>query len=93
MRSPAKGATSCSQTPRHSAASPSPDIEQAQEFYGSKLGIKVTEENGMLTLHLDGGDRPTLIYPKPDHEPAGYTILNFQVEDVEKAVDELVGAV
>ena len=44
----------------------------------------------MLTLHLAGGDRPTLIYPKPDHEPAGYTILNFQVEDVEKAVDELV---
>ena len=44
----------------------------------------------MLTLHLVGGDRPTLIYPKPDHEPAGYTILNFQVEDVEKAVDELV---
>ena len=67
-----------------------PDIEQAREFYGSKLGIKVTEENGMLTLHLAGGDRPTLIYPKPDHEPAGYTILNFQVEDVEKAVDELV---
>ena len=67
-----------------------PDIEQAREFYGSKLGIKVTEENGMLTLHLAGGDRPTLIYPKPDHEPAGYTILNFPVEDVEKAVDELV---
>ena len=67
-----------------------PDIEPARDFYGSKLGIKVTEENGMLTLHLAGGDRPTLIYPKPDHEPAGYTILNFPVEDVEKAVDELV---
>ena len=66
-----------------------PDIEQAREFYGSTLGIKVTEEHGMLTLHLDGGDRPTLIYPKPDHEPASYTILNFQVEDVEQAVDEL----
>ena len=66
-----------------------PDIEQAREFYGDTLGIKVTEEHGMLTLHLAGGDRPTLIYPKPDHEPAGYTILNFQVEDVEKAVDEL----
>ncbi len=66
-----------------------PDIEQAREFYGDKLGIEVTEENGLLTLHLNAGDRPTLIYPKPDHEPAGFTILNFQVEDVEKAVDEL----
>ena len=65
-----------------------PDIDQAREFYGSTLGIKVTEEHGLLTLHL-AGDRPTLIYPKPDHEPATYTILNFQVDDVEKAVDEL----
>jgi catechol 2,3-dioxygenase-like lactoylglutathione lyase family enzyme len=67
-----------------------PDIEQAREFYGSTLGIHVTEENGLLTLHLAGGDRPTLIYPKPDHEPANYTILNFQVEDVEKVVDGLI---
>jgi catechol 2,3-dioxygenase-like lactoylglutathione lyase family enzyme len=66
-----------------------PDIEQAREFYGTTLGIHVTEESGNLILHLDGGDRPTLIYPKPDHEPATYTILNFPVEDVEKAVDEL----
>jgi catechol 2,3-dioxygenase-like lactoylglutathione lyase family enzyme len=66
-----------------------PDIEQARQFYGDTLGIRVTEEHGMLTLHLNDGDRPTLIYPKPDHEPAGFTILNFQVEDVEKAVDEL----
>jgi catechol 2,3-dioxygenase-like lactoylglutathione lyase family enzyme len=66
-----------------------PDVEQAREFYGTALGIKVTEEHGLLTLHLAGGDRPTLIYPKPDHEPANYTILNFQVADVEKAVDEL----
>ena len=65
-----------------------PDIEQAREFYGATLGIKVTEEHGMLTLHL-AGDRPTLIYPKPDHQPANYTILNFQVEDVEQAVDAL----
>jgi catechol 2,3-dioxygenase-like lactoylglutathione lyase family enzyme len=67
-----------------------PDIAQAREFYGNTLGIEVTEENGLLTLHLADGDRPTLIYPKPDHEPATYTILNFPVEDVEKAVDELV---
>jgi catechol 2,3-dioxygenase-like lactoylglutathione lyase family enzyme len=66
-----------------------PDIEAARTFYADTLGIRVTEENGMLTLHLDGGARPTLVYPKPDHEPATYTILNFPVEDVEAAVDEL----
>ena len=66
-----------------------PDVEQAKQFYGDTLGIKVTEEYGLLTLHLNGGERPTLIYPKPDHEPAGFTILNFEVDDVEKAVDAL----
>ena len=66
-----------------------PDIEQAREFYGDTLGIEVSEENGVLTLHLNGGERPTLIYPKPDHEPATYTILNFQVDDVDNAVDAL----
>jgi catechol 2,3-dioxygenase-like lactoylglutathione lyase family enzyme len=66
-----------------------PDIAAAKEFYGGKLGLNVTEENGLLTLHLNDGERPTLIYPKPDHEPANYTILNFQVEDVEQAVDAL----
>ena len=67
-----------------------PDIEQAREFYGTTLGIEVSEEGGgPLILQLTNGERPTLIYPKPDHEPANYTILNFPVEDVEKAVDEL----
>jgi len=66
-----------------------PDIEQAKEFYATTLGIRTSEENGLLTLHLAGGERPTLVYPKPDHEPAKYTILNFPVDDVEKAVDEL----
>jgi catechol 2,3-dioxygenase-like lactoylglutathione lyase family enzyme len=66
-----------------------PDLEQARAFYGDTLGIKVTEEHGLLTLHLNGGERPTLIYPKPDHEPATYTILNFQVDDVDEAVDAL----
>jgi catechol 2,3-dioxygenase-like lactoylglutathione lyase family enzyme len=66
-----------------------PDIEQARRFYGDTLGIEVSEEHGLLTLNLNGGERPTLIYPKPDHEPAGFTILNFQVDDVERAVDEL----
>jgi catechol 2,3-dioxygenase-like lactoylglutathione lyase family enzyme len=64
------------------------DIPRAKEFYATTLGLEVTEENGMLTLHL-AGDRPTLVYPKPDHTPASFTILNFPVEDIEAAVDEL----
>jgi predicted enzyme related to lactoylglutathione lyase len=66
------------------------DIERARSFYGDTLGVRTTEENGLLTLHL-GGDRPTLVYPKPDHAPANYTILNFPVADIEAAVDELSG--
>ena len=65
-----------------------PDIAAAREFYEGKLGLKTSEENGLLTLHL-AGDRPTLIYPKPDHVPATYTILNFPVEDIDAAVDAL----
>jgi predicted enzyme related to lactoylglutathione lyase len=64
------------------------DIERAKEFYGETLGLKVTEEEGLLTLHI-AGDRGTLIYPKPDHTPAEYTILNFPVDDIEAAVDGL----
>ena len=67
-----------------------PDIEAARDFYANTLGLEVTEENGLLTLKL-AGDRPTLVYPKPDHIPATYTILNFQVEDIDAAVDELSG--
>jgi catechol 2,3-dioxygenase-like lactoylglutathione lyase family enzyme len=65
------------------------DIEAARRFYADTLGVRVTEENGMLTLHLAGGERPTLVYPKPDHQPATFTILNFPVSDIESAVDEL----
>jgi len=65
------------------------DIPAAKKFYGEVLGLDVTEDNGMLTLHL-AGDRPTLIYPKPEHVPATFTILNFPVDDVEAAVDALV---
>jgi catechol 2,3-dioxygenase-like lactoylglutathione lyase family enzyme len=65
------------------------DVEKARAFYADTLGLRVTEEYGLLTLHLAGGERPTLIYPKPDFTPATYTILNFPVEDVEAAVDEL----
>jgi predicted enzyme related to lactoylglutathione lyase len=67
------------------------DLDRAREFYSDTLGVRVTdEEMGILTLHL-AGDRPTMVYPKPDFAPASYTILNFQVEDIEAAVDELSG--
>jgi catechol 2,3-dioxygenase-like lactoylglutathione lyase family enzyme len=65
------------------------DVEAARAFYADTLGVRVTEANGLLTLHLAGGTRPTLIYPKPGHVPAEYTILNFPVADIEAAVDEL----
>jgi catechol 2,3-dioxygenase-like lactoylglutathione lyase family enzyme len=64
------------------------DLEAAKKFYSEVLGINVSEDNGLLTLHL-AGDRETLVYPKPDHQPATYTILNFPVPDIEAAVDEL----
>jgi len=64
------------------------DLQKAREFYGETLGLKTSEEHGLMTLHL-AGDRPTLVYVKPDFAPASYTILNFPVEDIDKAVDEL----
>jgi catechol 2,3-dioxygenase-like lactoylglutathione lyase family enzyme len=64
------------------------DVPRAQQFYGETLGLKVSEENGILWLHLPG-DRKTLVYPKDDHTPASFTILNFPVDDVEAAVDAL----
>jgi catechol 2,3-dioxygenase-like lactoylglutathione lyase family enzyme len=64
------------------------DIPAARHFYADTLGLTVSEANGMLTLHI-AGDRPTLVYPKPNHVPAGYTILNFPVPDIEVAVDQL----
>ena len=64
------------------------DLEAAKKFYGETLGLKTSERYGLLTLHL-AGDRDTLVYPKPDHVPASYTILNFQVDDIDTAVDEL----
>ncbi|MCW3038747.1 MAG: glyoxalase [Solirubrobacterales bacterium] len=66
------------------------DVAAAHAFYSGVLGLEVTEEHGILTLQLDGGKRPTIVYPKgPDHVPAQYTVLNFPVEDIEAAVDEL----
>lgn len=67
------------------------DMQNAREFYGETLGVKTSvldEENGLLMLHL-AGDRDTLVYQKPDYTPATYTILNFSVDDIDKAVDEL----
>jgi catechol 2,3-dioxygenase-like lactoylglutathione lyase family enzyme len=69
-----------------------PDLAQAEAFYGQTLGIEtelLDEQNGLLTLHLAGG-RDTLIYRKPDHQPATYTILNFRVDDIDAVVDGLV---
>jgi catechol 2,3-dioxygenase-like lactoylglutathione lyase family enzyme len=67
------------------------DIPKARDFYATTLGLEVTEENGMLTLKLAGGGR-VLIYPKDDHEPATFTVLNFPVESIDDAVDRLAGA-
>ncbi|MCE7006859.1 VOC family protein [Kibdelosporangium philippinense] len=60
------------------------DIDAARRFYGEVLGLRISEANGMLTLHI-AGDRDTLVCPKKDHVPATFTILNFPVEDVEAA--------
>ena len=67
-----------------------PDLEAARAFYGETLGLEASEENGLLVLRLPG-DKPVMVYSKPDHQPANYTILNFPVEDVERAVDWLTG--
>jgi catechol 2,3-dioxygenase-like lactoylglutathione lyase family enzyme len=64
------------------------DLEAAKRFYEDVLGLRTSEEHGLMTLHL-AGDRPTLVYPKPDHEPATYTVLNFPVDDIDAAVDAL----
>jgi catechol 2,3-dioxygenase-like lactoylglutathione lyase family enzyme len=64
------------------------DIQKAAEFYGDVLGLRVSEDKGVLTLHI-AGDRDTLIYPKEDHLPATYTILSFPVDDIESAVEQL----
>ncbi len=67
------------------------DIDAARRFYSETLGLRVSDVDmgpGLLTLHL-AGDRDTMIYPKPDHRPATYTVLNFAVDDVDAAVDGL----
>lgn len=65
------------------------DLQKAKEFYGNVLGIDVTENKmGILELHIAGSNN-IIVYPKPNHTPATFTILNFPVSDIDKAVDEL----
>ena len=61
------------------------DVDAAKRFYGETLGVEVSENDAGLTLHI-AGDRPILIYPKDNHEPATFTVLNFPVDDVEGTV-------
>lgn len=65
------------------------DLQKAKEFYGQTLGLDVSEAHGLLTLHIAGGTR-ILMYPKENHIPATFTILNFPVANIEQTVDELV---
>jgi catechol 2,3-dioxygenase-like lactoylglutathione lyase family enzyme len=67
------------------------DIEKTKKFYAETLGLDVTEEYGMLTVKLGGGGR-VFIYPKENHEPATYTVLNFPVDNIDQAVDSLTRA-
>ena len=65
------------------------DVPEARRFYSETLGLRVSQEYGMLSLHI-AGEWDILVYPKPDHTPATFTILNFPVEDIDEAVDELI---
>lgn len=68
------------------------DVDAARDFYADKLGLNVEKkEMGTLDLKLGGG-QTVMLYPKPNHQPATFTVLNFIVPDVEKAVDDLTGA-
>src|SRR4051812_1198658 len=66
------------------------DLQKAKDFYSKTLGLEISEGSmGVITLHLSGGGQ-VFVYPKPNHEPATFTVLNFQVPDVEKTVDDLI---
>jgi len=67
------------------------DVPATKAFYAETLGLEVTEENGLLNLHLGGGSN-VLVYPKDNHEPATYTVLNFPLADIETAVDALAAS-
>jgi catechol 2,3-dioxygenase-like lactoylglutathione lyase family enzyme len=64
------------------------DLEKAKVFYGQTLGLDVSETPEGLGLKISGGGK-VFLYPKPNHQPATFTVLNFPVEDIEKAVDDL----
>lgn len=67
------------------------DMKKAREFYGQTLGLGVAETKEGLELHPTGGNT-VFLYPKPNHTPASFTVLNFPVNNIEEAVDELVDA-
>ena len=67
------------------------DVPRAKQFYGEALGLDVSDEMEGLALHLRGGGQ-VFIYPKDDHTPATFTVLNFPVTDIDRAVDELTNA-
>ena len=64
------------------------DLEETKKFYGQTLGLEIAETDEGLILQIKGGN-DVFIYPKPDHTPATFTVLNFVVDEVDKAVDEL----
>jgi predicted enzyme related to lactoylglutathione lyase len=63
------------------------DVKAAKDFYGQMLGLDVSETPEALELHTN--DNTIFLYPKPNHAPASFTVLNFQVNDIEEAVQEL----
>ena len=65
-----------------------PDLEAIRTFYRDVVGLDVGDDHGMVWIGIGGGKR-VLVYPKPDHQPATYTVLNLPADDVEAAVDEL----
>jgi predicted enzyme related to lactoylglutathione lyase len=64
------------------------DVQKAKKFYGQTLGLDVSEASGLLELHIAGGTN-ILIYPKANHTPATFTVLNFPVDNIERAIDDL----
>jgi predicted enzyme related to lactoylglutathione lyase len=65
------------------------DLQKAKEFYGKTLGVEVKDNPmGLIELQIASGN-DIMVYPKPNHEPATFTVLNFPVDDIDKAVDEL----
>jgi catechol 2,3-dioxygenase-like lactoylglutathione lyase family enzyme len=67
------------------------DLERAKQFYAETLGLNVTENPAGLELQLGGGGR-VFVYPKPNHEPATFTVLNFPVANIDQVVDDLTAA-